>query len=460
MKRVLLALGLVLGVPLVVGAQITIPNTFVSGTTASSSQVNANFSALGTVALNRAGGTITGNITVDSGITIDGVDIGAVLGGSGTLTLATLSLTTLTCTGCVGATQLASSGVTAATYGTAIAIPVITVDADGRITGATTTSIASLPENALSVDGVLARLASAQTISGQWSFATGARAYAAIPYWAFVETDQRANSTSWLALVEGKVFSLSAYNDALNSGASFLSATRTTGNTISQVALAGTAVRLDGEVTITGRTLIDRSGAVGAPDLAFADDPDTGFFANMTDGICTGAGGTLGFCVYEVDPGLVAFEMGASARVSSDWVPYGTGSHSLGTTSDRWSEAWVTAGAFNSSDRRLKNSISPIKLGLEFITKLKPVEYRWNNPKLKGLYYGFIAQDLRDLDFEAVDTSNPNEYGLRYTDLIAPLVKAVQELHNELHILDAQNKFLAERIKELEKGNGSRRSIE
>jgi hypothetical protein len=303
-------------------------------------------------------------------------------------------------------------------------------------------------------------LASAQTISGQWSFATGARAYAAIPYWAFVETDQSANSTSWLALVEGKVFSLSAYNDALNSGASFLSATRTTGNTISQVALAGTAVRLDGEVTITGRTLIDRSGAVGAPDLAFADDPDTGFFANMTDGICTGAGGTLGFCVYEVDPGLVAFEMGASTRVSSDWVPYGTGSHSLGTTSDRWSEAWVTAGAFNSSDRRLKNSISPIKLGLEFITKLKPVEYRWNNPKLKGLYYGFIAQDLRDLDFEAVDTSNPNEYGLRYTDLIAPLVKAVQELHNELHILDAQNKFLAERIKELEKGNGSRRSIE
>ena len=43
----------------------------------------------------------------------------------------------------VGSTQLAQSGVTAASYGSSSAIPVITVDADGRITAATTAATSS-----------------------------------------------------------------------------------------------------------------------------------------------------------------------------------------------------------------------------------------------------------------------------------------------------------------------------
>jgi hypothetical protein len=43
--------------------------------------------------------------------------------------------------GGVGPTQLAASGVTAGTYGSSTAVPILTVDTAGRITGATTTSI-------------------------------------------------------------------------------------------------------------------------------------------------------------------------------------------------------------------------------------------------------------------------------------------------------------------------------
>lgn len=85
---VLLAvLALTLSVPM---AQITVPNVFT--TSVPVSQLNSNFSTIGSGALNRAGGTISGNIAVDSGKTIDGVDISAVLGGTGTPTFSTLAL--------------------------------------------------------------------------------------------------------------------------------------------------------------------------------------------------------------------------------------------------------------------------------------------------------------------------------------------------------------------------------
>jgi hypothetical protein len=86
----------------------------------------------------------------------------------------------------------------------------------------------------------------------------------------------------------------------------------------------------------------------------------------------------------------------------------------------------------NGSDRRLKKNIRPVTLGLDFIKRLLPVEYDFINPKITGHHYGFIAQDLQATGFQGVDASNPNELGLRYDDLIAPLTKAVQELSAQL----------------------------
>jgi trimeric autotransporter adhesin len=124
----------------------------------------------------------------------------------------------------------------------------------------------------------------------------------------------------------------------------------------------------------------------------------------------------------------------------------------------------------NISDGRVKKNIKQNVPGLEFINKLQPITYNLNldaadkiiaraeikdkegktiqpsadditarKQKEQIVYTGFIAQDVekaaKDLnyDFSGVDKpDNANTlYGLRYSDFVVPLVKAVQELSKQ-----------------------------
>ena len=104
------------------------------------------------------------------------------------------------------------------------------------------------------------------------------------------------------------------------------------------------------------------------------------------------------------------------------------------------------------SDRRDKNSIRITQFGLGFINELKPVDYKYNNSNSGRYHHGFIAQDLEALkdkgyEFGGVDnpkyTGGEDVYNVGYSEIIAPLVKAVQELSEE-------NKELKDRIEKLE----------
>ncbi len=58
------------------------------------------------------------------------------------------------------------------------------------------------------------------------------------------------------------------------------------------------------------------------------------------------------------------------------------------------------------SDRRLKSNILNSNLGLNFITKLRPVSYTRKNDENQKTEYGFIAQEVEELLKESgVDTS-------------------------------------------------------
>lgn len=104
------------------------------------------------------------------------------------------------------------------------------------------------------------------------------------------------------------------------------------------------------------------------------------------------------------------------------------------------------------SDKRLKENISELSAGLEFIMKLKPVSYQMKNLADKRTNWGFIAQDIENLvgESNAILTVGGDEertLGLRYTDFVAPLVKAVQEQQTEI---DELKSLLQEYRSELE----------
>jgi hypothetical protein len=91
-------------------------------------------------------------------------------------------------------------------------------------------------------------------------------------------------------------------------------------------------------------------------------------------------------------------------------------------------------------------------LGSDFIKTLKPKSYN-----IKGLkethddynkkHYGLIAQDLKDGKLkDSVFGDKDGEYGLNYNDLIAPLIKAVQELSVKVETLEVK-------VEDLEKKN-------
>ena len=100
------------------------------------------------------------------------------------------------------------------------------------------------------------------------------------------------------------------------------------------------------------------------------------------------------------------------------------------------------------SDARDKTDINQLELGLDFIDSLKPVKFKWQtrdgNSK-DGLYEaGFIAQDFQevqkdnDADYlKLVHDNNPDKLEASYGKLVPVLVRAIQELKQEIEELKA-----------------------
>ena len=80
-------------------------------------------------------------------------------------------------------------------------------------------------------------------------------------------------------------------------------------------------------------------------------------------------------------------------------------------------------------------------LGLTFINAIKPVSYKFKTGT--RTHYGVIAQDLETVldgkDFAGlVKDTETNNYGIRYTELIAPLIKALQEAQIRIETLETK----------------------
>ena len=98
------------------------------------------------------------------------------------------------------------------------------------------------------------------------------------------------------------------------------------------------------------------------------------------------------------------------------------------------------------SDGRLKKNIDPLDVGLNEVMKLKPVSYELkSDPTHIGRQVGLIAQDVIKVDprLASVYQSGPDEgtpSGVRYEQMVALLVEAIQEQQHEIDDLKRQLK--------------------
>ncbi len=190
-----------------------------------------------------------------------------------------------------------------------------------------------------------------------------------------------------------------------------------------------------GNVVQTGN-LTATLGTASAPSYTFAADTDTGMFRtdNSANSISFTVGGTEGY------------------RINTNRImPAVDDDRDLGSASLRFDDVHATNGTIQTSDRNFKNTITTSDLGLDFINKLNPVSYKFNNKT--RTHYGLISQEIETVlgtisksatDFagfckdEVDDDGNAitPRYALRYTEFISPIIKAIQELSAKVTALE------------------------
>ena len=120
-------------------------------------------------------------------------------------------------------------------------------------------------------------------------------------------------------------------------------------------------------------------------------------------------------------------------------IPHINDRNWIGNTTERFRIIYLNRQPNVESDISVKENITPVSLGLDFIKSLKPVSYkRIDEEKTE---YGLIAQDMiKTLKETGVDTTNISlvekgengKYGVAYSELIPIMLKAIQELNDKL----------------------------
>jgi hypothetical protein len=125
----------------------------------------------------------------------------------------------------------------------------------------------------------------------------------------------------------------------------------------------------------------------------------------------------------------------------------------LGSSGVRFDDVYATNGTIQTSDQNEKNTITDSDLGIDFIKRLSPKSYIFNGKT--RTHYGLIAQDVETVltdigktgtdfagfiksDISEAEDGSEYRYGLRYTEFVAPLIKAVKDQQAIIEDLQAR----------------------
>ena len=164
---------------------------------------------------------------------------------------------------------------------------------------------------------------------------------------------------------------------------------------------------------------------------------------------------SLGYCSQAGGTNTIAIGYGV-INGNSDHIQWGNSSNNVKNCI--W-PTWATL-----SDQRDKTNIQSLdfKYGIEFIKKLKPKSFNWDNRETyvrecgfefgqkdgtltnSEENYGFMAQEIDktieelDIKFDALGGKEKDAFRLTYSAFIAPMIKTVQEIATRLELLDQE----------------------
>ena len=218
-------------------------------------------------------------------------------------------------------------------------------------------------------------------------------------------------------------------NNTLIGGLAGDALTTGTGNTTVGYQALSAEDTLDGNTAIGYQSLKVQDGGSFNTSIGYQSgvavstgDENTFLGAKAGDAVTTGSNLTV-----------IGYNAAASAVGASDEITLGD------ANVDTLRCATQTISAL--SDKRDKTNIQESTYGLDFIDKLNPVTFDWNtrDGSRKGKKdLGFIAQELDAVDDEytqLVYKSNPDKLEASYGRLVPVLVKAIQELKQEIEHL-------------------------
>ena len=272
---------------------------------------------------------------------------------------------------------------------------------------------------------------------------------------------------------------------------------------ISGGSITGTTLNIgSGNFTVNSSGVLSATGAIISGRLTLPSAADTirfvsggttlgtiDYFSGSGISIYHGSTGAAGAAEFSssfarlnygaasyIEARSTGIETGGLTTFGGNAVPVISATYNLGTGAAggnlRWNNIFLINSPNISSDARLKTDIEPSILGLDFIKKIQPSQYKMiiggNDPvhgedgKItyiarpgKRTHFGFIAQNVKEAIPEGFDfgglwqedlEDEESLLSLRYEEFLSPMVKSIQELSNMIESLE-------ERIQELENGS-------